>query len=73
MRILLLLAALLFAPVTIAHAEDDLATAQSVITAQVEALGRDDAATAYSYAAPAMPRGRRGRRCTRSTGRVMAA
>ncbi len=33
---------------------DDVATAQSVIRAQEQALGRDDAATAYSYAAPAI-------------------
>lgn len=54
MRILLLLFALTVGPATVAHAEDDLAAAQKVITAQVEALGRDDAATAYSYAAPAL-------------------
>ena len=33
---------------------DDVAAAQSVISAQEQALGRDDAATAYSYAAPAI-------------------
>jgi Domain of unknown function (DUF4864) len=31
---------------------DDLAAAQSVIRAQEQAFGRDDAAAAYSYAAP---------------------
>jgi Domain of unknown function (DUF4864) len=31
---------------------DDVATAQSVIRAQEQAFSRDDAATAYSYAAP---------------------
>ena len=36
------------------HAADDVASAQSVIRSQVEALGRDDAAAAYSYAAPAI-------------------
>jgi hypothetical protein len=36
------------------HAADDMAAARAVISAQVEALGRDDAATAYSYAAPAI-------------------
>src|SRR6266436_9255690 len=36
------------------HAADDVAAAQSVIRSQVEALGRDDAAAAYSYAAPAI-------------------
>lgn len=54
MRILLLLLALMVGPATVSHAEDDLAAAQKVITAQVDALGRDDAATAYSYAAPAL-------------------
>ena len=54
MRILLLLFALISGAVTAACADDDLAAAQKVITAQVEALGRDDAATAYSYAAPAI-------------------
>jgi hypothetical protein len=33
---------------------DDIATAQSVISAQEQAFGRDDAAAAYSYAAPAI-------------------
>jgi hypothetical protein len=33
---------------------DDIAAAQSVISAQEQALGRDDAAAAYSYAAPAI-------------------
>src|SRR5260370_20617391 len=49
------------APVTFAigsalpvHAADDVAAGQSVIRSQVEALGRDDAAAAYSYAAPAI-------------------
>src|SRR5258705_12350544 len=37
------------------HAADDVASAQSVIRSQVEALGRDDAAAAYSYAGPAIP------------------
>jgi parvulin-like peptidyl-prolyl isomerase len=37
-----------------ARAADDVATAQSVIRSQVEAFSRDDAATAYSYAAPAI-------------------
>jgi Domain of unknown function (DUF4864) len=35
-----------------ACAGDDVAAAQSVIKAQEEAFGRDDAATAYSFAAP---------------------
>jgi hypothetical protein len=37
-----------------ARAADDVATAQGVIRSQVEAFSRDDAATAYSYAAPAI-------------------
>ena len=37
-----------------AAAADDTAAAQSVIRSQVEAMARDDAATAYSYAAPAI-------------------
>ena len=52
MRALVLLAALLTGLASPAAAADDVATAQSVIRSQAEALGRDDAATAYSYAAP---------------------
>jgi hypothetical protein len=37
-----------------ATAADDVAAAQSVIRAQEQALARDDAASAYSYAAPAI-------------------
>jgi hypothetical protein len=50
MRIAVLLIALLvgFA----AYAADDITAAQNVIRSQAEAFGRDDAATAYSYAAP---------------------
>ena len=53
MRILLLLTLLigLTAP---ALAADDVATARGVISSQAEAFSRDDAATAYSYAAPAI-------------------
>jgi hypothetical protein len=54
MRALVLLIALLTTFVAPARAADDVATAQSVIRSQVEALGRDDATTAYSYAAPAI-------------------
>ena len=54
MRTLILLAALLFGLAAPARAADDVATAQGIITSQVEALGRDDAATAYSFAAPAI-------------------
>jgi Domain of unknown function (DUF4864) len=54
MRALVLLLAFLTALASPARAADDVATAQAVIRSQVEALGRDDAATAYSYAAPAI-------------------
>ena len=53
MRAFLLLIALLIGVGAPARA-DDVATAQKVIRAQVEAFGRDDAATAYSHAAPAI-------------------
>jgi hypothetical protein len=52
MRAFVLLLALLIGLAAAARAADDIATAQNVIRSQVEALGRDDAATAYSYAAP---------------------
>jgi Domain of unknown function (DUF4864) len=52
MRLALLLTLLLIFA-TPARA-DDVAAAQSVISAQEQAFGRDDAATAYSYAAPAI-------------------
>jgi Domain of unknown function (DUF4864) len=52
MRTFILLAALLIGLASPACAADDVATAQNIIRSQVEALGRDDAATAYSYAAP---------------------
>jgi Domain of unknown function (DUF4864) len=54
MRAFVLLAALMFAFAAPARAGDDVAAAQSVIRSQVEALGRDDATMAYSYAAPAI-------------------
>ena len=54
MRALLLLIAVLIGMSAPARAADDVAAAQSVIRSQVEALGRDDAATAYSHAAPAI-------------------
>jgi Domain of unknown function (DUF4864) len=54
MRILVLLAALLIGLAAPARAADDVAAAQGVIRSQVEAFGRDDAAAAYSYAAPAI-------------------
>jgi hypothetical protein len=54
MRATVLLAALLIGLASPACAADDVAAAQQVIRSQVEAFGRDDAATAYSYAAPAI-------------------
>jgi hypothetical protein len=53
MRVVLLLTLLLglTAP---ALAADDITTAQGVISSQAEAFSRDDAAAAYSYAAPAI-------------------
>ena len=54
MRSLILLVALLIGLAAPARAGDDVAGAQSIIRAQVDAFGRDDAATAYSYAAPAI-------------------
>jgi hypothetical protein len=56
MRALVLLTAFLLslASPAHAHAADDVAAAQTVIRSQVEALGRDDAATAYAFAAPAI-------------------
>ena len=54
MRALILLAAILIGLSAPADAGDDVAVAQSVIRSQVEAFSRDDAAAAYSYAAPAI-------------------
>lgn len=54
MRTLILLAALLVGLAMPARAADDVATAQGVIRAQEQAFGRDDFATAYSHAAPAI-------------------
>ena len=54
MRALFLLAVLLLTLAAPARAGDDLAAAQGVIRSQVEAFSRDDAAAAYSYAAPAI-------------------
>ena len=53
MRVLLVLIFVLLG-VAQALAADDVAAAQSVIRAQEQAFGRDDAAAAYSYAAPAI-------------------
>jgi hypothetical protein len=56
MRAIFLLAVILLglASSAGARAGDDVAAAQSVIRSQAEAFRRDDAATAYSYAAPAI-------------------
>jgi len=54
MRALALVAAFLIGLSAPTRAADDVAAAQSVIRSQLDAFGRDDAATAYSYAAPAI-------------------
>lgn len=54
MRAFLLLVALLIGVSAPARAADDVAAAQEVIRAQEQAFGRDDAAAAYSHAAPAI-------------------
>jgi hypothetical protein len=54
MRTLILLAALFIGFAVPVRAADDVAAAQTVIRAQAEAFGRDDAAAAYGYAAPAI-------------------
>jgi uncharacterized protein DUF4864 len=52
MRAFVLLTALLIGLAQPACAGDDAAAAQNIIRAQEQALAHDDAATAYSYAAP---------------------
>ena len=54
MRSFILLAALLIGLASPARAADDVAAAQNVIRSQLEAFSHDDAAAAYSYAAPAI-------------------
>jgi hypothetical protein len=54
MRALVLLATLLIGLASPAGAGDDVAAAQNVIRSQEQAFGHDDAAAAYSYAAPAI-------------------
>jgi Domain of unknown function (DUF4864) len=54
MRALILIAAFLLALASPVRAGDGVAAAQDVIRSQAEAFGRDDAAAAYSYAAPAI-------------------
>ena len=52
MRFLILLIALSCNLIAPAHAADDVAAAQGIIRSQDRAIGRDDAATAYSFAGP---------------------
>jgi hypothetical protein len=52
MRAAIFLFALIVGFAVPASAADNFAVAQNVIRSQAEAFGRDDAATAYSYAAP---------------------
>ena len=54
MRAFVLLAAVLIGLAAPVRAADDVAAAQAVIRSQVEAFSRDDAAAAYSLAAPAI-------------------
>src|SRR3954462_8449634 len=54
MRIAALLVFLSLAFGPISARADDVATAQDIIRAQEQGCGRDDAAAAYSYAAPAI-------------------
>lgn len=52
MRALVLLLAIFTGLSFAAHADDDVATARTVITSQAEAFGRD--AAAFAYASPAL-------------------
>jgi hypothetical protein len=52
MRALVLLVAVLISLPAIAYADDDVAAGQTVIRSQEQAFSQDDAATAYSFAAP---------------------
>jgi Domain of unknown function (DUF4864) len=54
MRTLALLVAFLISSAALACAAEDVAAGQSVIRSQEQALGRDDAATAYTFAAPSI-------------------
>lgn len=57
-RKILLIAFIIMLPFTClastCFAEDDIAAAQDVIRSQTEAIVRDDGATAYTFAAPAL-------------------
>jgi hypothetical protein len=52
LRVLIFLVAYLIGPAAFAATADDIGAAQSIIRAQEEAFARDDAPTAYSFAAP---------------------
>jgi Domain of unknown function (DUF4864) len=52
MRTVVLLVAFLVGSSVLAAADDEIAAGQSVIQSQEEAFGRDDAAAAYTFAAP---------------------
>jgi hypothetical protein len=54
MRAIVLLLAILFSNIPAAFAADDVAAAQTVIRSQEQAFSHDDAAAAYSFAAPAI-------------------
>ena len=54
MRAFILLIAILIGFASAVRAADDVAAAQAMIRAQDEAISRDDAAAAFSYAAPAI-------------------
>jgi hypothetical protein len=54
MRTLALLVAFFISSAALASAAEDVAAGQSVIRSQEQALGRDDAATAYTFAAPSI-------------------
>ena len=54
MRAAIFLIAILIGFAFPARAADDVAAAQTIIRAQEQAIARDDAANAYSYASPVM-------------------
>ena len=54
MRILVLLVAFFISSTALACATEDVAAGQSIIQSQEEAFNRDDAATAYTFAAPSI-------------------
>ena len=54
MRIVALLVAFLIGSTVLACAAEDVAAGQAVIRSQEEAFSRDDGATAYTFAAPAI-------------------